>query len=158
MIDDCGPRFDGDWEMPLYAHIPGKTLRPVDGPIAVMVGEASERTEAASWQTNKPYLYGFVLYRGGFHWEAHEVWEAVWMRCRPNSSERFLLQALIQLSNAALKARMAKDRAVHRLLADAARLLDGAIGGAAIDSNQCVLMGVDLIRLQLLLRNHADAL
>ena len=49
--------------------------------------------------------------------EAHEVWEPVWLACRPNSAERRLLQALIQYANAALKAEMGRDRAAARLLA-----------------------------------------
>ena len=154
MIDDCGPRIDGGWVLPVYAHIPGTTARPQNGPVAEIVGEVPDRTEAAKWQSNRPYLYGFVLYRGGFYWEAHEVWEAVWLVCRPNSSERLLLQALIQLTNAALKERMAKDKAVRRLLEDAGRLLGEVIVAAAPDARRCALMGVDLVRLRSLIVHY----
>ena len=70
---------------------------------------------------NAAYRYGWALFEAGFHWEAHEVWEAVWMRADPNSRERSLLAGLIQVANARLKARMGSARAHARLLAIAAR-------------------------------------
>jgi predicted metal-dependent hydrolase len=67
------------------------------------------------WQDNAAYLYGHRLLEAGFYWEAHEVWEAVWMNCRPNSTEKVLLQALIQQANARLKRSMGKENAARRL-------------------------------------------
>ncbi|MBI1384499.1 MAG: DUF309 domain-containing protein [Rhizobiales bacterium] len=69
----------------------------------------------ADWSSNHPYLYGHALLRAGFHWEAHEVWEAVWMASRPNSRERALVQGLIQVANAALKLSMGRLGAGKRL-------------------------------------------
>ena len=148
MIDDCGPRLDGEWMLPEYAHLPGVTAPPEGGPVAAIVSEVGDATRPETWSENRAYLYGFVLYRGGFFWEAHEVWEAVWHGCRPNAPERCLVQALIQLANAALKVRMGKDNAVRRLLRDAQRLVDEAIVRAAAGAHGTVLMGVDLIRLR----------
>jgi hypothetical protein len=75
-----------------------------------------------AWAENLPYRYGWRLYEEGFYWEAHEVWEAVWLACAPQSRERLLLQALIQLTNARLKAVMGQEKAVARLLAEVDRL------------------------------------
>jgi hypothetical protein len=66
------------------------------------------------WQDNAAYLYGHRLLEAGFYWEAHEVWEAVWMNCRPNSTEKVLLQALIQQANARLKRKMGKVNAARQ--------------------------------------------
>jgi hypothetical protein len=67
------------------------------------------------WQDNAAYVYGHRLLEAGFYWEAHEVWEAVWMNCRPNSTEKVLLKALIQQANARLKRSMGKENAARRL-------------------------------------------
>ena len=148
MINDCGPLVDGDWALPEFAHVPGVTAPPEGGPVAAIVGGVDDTTNPENWRANRVYLYGFVLYRDGFFWEAHEVWEAVWHGCRPNAPERCLVQALIQLANAALKVRMGKDNAVRRLLRDADRLVGEAIVRSAPGTSGNVLMGVDLIRLR----------
>ena len=59
--------------------------------------------------------YGLFLIVYGYYWEAHEVLEPVWMTAPPNSRERALLQGLIQLANAFLKADMGNDRAARRI-------------------------------------------
>jgi len=68
------------------------------------------------WQQNLPYRYGHHLYAHAFFWEAHEVWEPVWMGCTPNSQERALVQGLIQFSNACLKICMGRHQAAFRLV------------------------------------------
>ena len=148
MIDDCGPPVDGEWALPGFAHVPGVTAAPAGASVAAIVGEVDDTTNPENWRTNRVYLYGFVLYRGGFFWEAHEVWETVWHGCRPNAPERCLVQALIQLANAALKGRMGRDSAVRRLLRDADRLVNEVIVRSAAGTSGNVLMGVDLIRLR----------
>lgn len=65
---------------------------------------------------------GFEAFHVGYFWEAHELWEPVWMALPDDSAEKALMQGLIQLANAGLKAEMGKPRAVRRILerADAA--------------------------------------
>ncbi|MCE8532650.1 DUF309 domain-containing protein [Ruegeria pomeroyi] len=53
----------------------------------------------------------------GYFWEAHEVWEPVWMVLPQNSGARYRVQAAIQLTNAALKLRMGRRDAARRLCA-----------------------------------------
>ena len=103
-----------------------------------IAARAPDVTEPDTWRDNAPYLLGVRLYAAGFFWEAHEVWEPVWMRARPNSRERALLQGLIQLANAGLKAALGRPNAARRL----ARLAAAHFGDANIVSADR-LMGLD---------------
>ena len=109
------------WPLPLAAYRPGVNARPGDDDGFYRVAAlAPAVTDADSWHDNAPYRFGFRLRAHGFFWEAHEVWEPVWMRARPNSRERMLLQGLIQLANAGLKASLGRPNAARRLAASAA--------------------------------------
>jgi predicted metal-dependent hydrolase len=86
------------------------------------------------WQDNAAYLYGHDLLGAGFFWEAHEVWEAVWLSCLPNSVEKLLLRMLIQQANGRLKLAMGRYRAAERLAAEVEVLrseLAGRLGNGA---------------------------
>ncbi|WP_108785417.1 DUF309 domain-containing protein [Falsiruegeria mediterranea] len=58
---------------------------------------------------------GWTFLEAECFWEAHEVWEAVWLVLPPNSTERRFVQAVIQLANASLKEKMDRPQAVRRL-------------------------------------------
>lgn len=114
------------WPLPDNAFIPGRTTRSTHPAVLAAATAASDITEPSAWRENRTYLYGIDLHNHGFHWEAHEVWEPVWMGCAPNSRERALLQGLIQLTNACLKLRMSRRGASARLLEIAQRHFDEA--------------------------------
>lgn len=61
------------------------------------------------------WLAGWELLDAGCFWEAHEVWEAVWLALPQNSAERRFVQAAIQLANGLLKQKMGRPRAALRL-------------------------------------------
>lgn len=111
--------------LPARAHVPGSGTTPDEPVLEAAKATAPSVTDAATWADNEAYLYGFALLRGGYHWEAHEVWEPVWLASPPNSRARTLLRGLIQTANARLKAKMARSRAVVRLVADARTELSG---------------------------------
>ncbi|MFC3613238.1 DUF309 domain-containing protein [Lutimaribacter marinistellae] len=69
----------------------------------------AELSESDAW------LCGWEFFRAGFFWEAHELWEPVWMALPPNSAERSLARAAIQLANAELKVLMGRPAAALRL-------------------------------------------
>lgn len=142
MIEDCGPVVTQTWTMPPYRHRPGHTAKPEDGPAHEIARGAPQRLDADSWQTNEAYLFGFALYRDGYFWEAHEVWEAVWKSSAPNSRERRLLQALIQLANAELKRELGYAAAAARIRALAAVLLRDTLAPTAAEEPDTVLLGV----------------
>ena len=126
------------WPLPDLPHVPGKTARPVTSPAFTAAAAAPIYTVDRMWQQNDTYLYGLDLYAAEFFWEAHEVWEPVWMRSPGNSRERLLVQGLIQLSNACLKIVMHRPEAATRLLGIAhQKVLETAVGGST-------MMGLEL--------------
>ncbi len=130
--------------MPARRHRPGSGSAPDHALLAKVVAACPARTEPDRWSGNGPWCYGWRLFAAGFDFEAHEAWEPVWRRARPNSRERLLVQAVIQLANARLKRRGGRQRAARRLLGEAAALLDELRARGGEDP----LMGVDVGALQ----------
>jgi hypothetical protein len=128
------PAAVAGWPLPAQAFVPGRDPRPEDGLFIDIADRAPARTDPAAWRANEAWIYGFRLYGGGFFWEAHEVWEPVWVGAAPNSAERHLVQGLIQLANACLKLRMERRRAALRLVRDA--------GMRLAEAGSAPLMGV----------------
>lgn len=95
--------------LPDHKHIPGQNARHPEDAFDWI------RDQAAAEAGNAAWLYGLRLLREGFYWEAHEVLEPVWMAAAPNSAEKAMAQAVIQLANAALKLDMGKPKAAVRL-------------------------------------------
>ena len=114
--------------LPDYRHLPGRNPRPTDDLLPSIARSAPTITEPADAAGNTAWRYGIRLMRHGFFWEAHEVLEPVWFNAAPNSRERYLVQGLIQLANAALKAELGQARAVRRLAEIAAGHLRDAGG------------------------------
>ena len=56
--------------------------------------------------------------------------EPVWMASAPNSRERYLVQAIIQIANASLKAELGKPRAAAKLVA----IAEGLLGRSGYES------------------------
>lgn len=89
-------------------------------------------TQATNWKQNIAYLYGHDLMRAGYYWEAHEVWETVWLATGANCPERLLLRMLIQNANAQLKRKMGRLAAADKLDVQIAELrsdLSSRLGG-----------------------------
>jgi predicted metal-dependent hydrolase len=127
------------WPLPREPHLPGRNPRPNDANINRIVRSAPRPTDPKAWAKNEAYRAGLRLYSHGYYWEAHEVWEPVWMHALPKSQEREMTQGLIQLANAALKLKMAQPAAARRLAAIAeGHFREAALGAAA------VVMGVRL--------------
>ena len=126
------------WPYPSNAHVPGRTPRPLESPAFDAAAAAPVYTVDRMWSQNTTYLYGIDLYNSGYFWEAHEVWEPVWMRSAGNSRERIVVQGLIQLSNACLKLLMERPEAAARLLVIAREKIIDAARPAP------VMMGLEL--------------
>ena len=125
-------RLVPDISLPSHAHVPGSGSAPDLVPLAQAKQLTPAITQAAEWQENVPYLYGHDLLQAGYYWEAHEVWEAVWLATPANGPERLLLQALIQKANARLKSAMQRENAAIRLQEQVEELridLIGRLGG-----------------------------
>ncbi len=111
-----------DIALPSHPHVPGSGSEPDLAPLEHAKRLAPTVTRASDWQGNHAYLYGHDLLRAGYFWEAHEVWEAVWLAAPANGPERLLLQALIQRANARLKVRMDRHNGAARLQAQVEEL------------------------------------
>ncbi|MFM9847582.1 MAG: DUF309 domain-containing protein [Hyphomicrobiaceae bacterium] len=102
--------------LPAQRHIPGSATVPDRAPLDAAKALTPQRVTADTWHDAPAYAYGLHLHAHGYFWEAHEVWEPVWLATVPNSRERQLLAALIQLANACLKLEMGQPKAALRLL------------------------------------------
>lgn len=118
------------WPLPGHAYVPGRTARHPEGAFDAIRAAALPVTRSAEAAANPAWRHGLRLFAAGYFWECHEVLEQVWMNAPPNSRERALVQAVIQMANAALKARMGQPRAAARLCARAGDLAAAAGAGA----------------------------
>ncbi len=105
--------------LPAWAHRPGRTKGADEGPLEAVKSLVPRVFEGAVPADHPAFLYGLRLHDEGFFWEAHEVWEAVWMAAPHNGRDRLALRALIQIANAGLKRALNQPRAAGRLVADA---------------------------------------
>lgn len=101
--------------IPPHAYIPGRTPRHPEDLFDVVKATARSGMTPEDLAASRAWQTGLAYYRAGYHWEAHEVLEAVWLATGPNSVERRMVQAVIQLANAALKKRMGRKNAMRRL-------------------------------------------
>lgn len=126
--------------MPSHAYVPGQTPRHPEGAFDALRDTARPGMTAAVLAMTPAFRAGLLYLEKGFYWEAHEVLEPVWMALPRGSAERHLVQALIQLANARLKARMGRSRAVGRLGGIVARHLADcrAAGGAGVVMGQAL--------------------
>lgn len=107
-------------------YVPGSGTAPDHGFFEAVKAATPRRVDEGNWSRTPAYGYGFDLYAAGYFWEAHEVWEPVWMACAPNSRERDLVRSLIQIANACLKVAMGRPGAAMKLVALAREHLPAA--------------------------------
>lgn len=115
--------------LPPHAHVPGRNARHAEGRWDDVRATAEPGMDAGALAASPAFAAGMDFFENGFFWEAHEVWEAVWMACPPNSAEHRFVQALIQLANAELKLAMDRPKAAQRLCGIAATHLSEAARG-----------------------------
>ena len=104
-----------DLTLPDYAYVPGQTPRHDEAIFEVYHESVSGGLSLEDLKATLAWQAGLVFYDKGYFWEAHEVLEPVWMATPRNSAEHQLVQGIIQLANAALKARMKRPNAALRL-------------------------------------------
>ncbi|MCE8005422.1 DUF309 domain-containing protein [Aestuariivita sp.] len=127
-------------DLPGHAYIPGQTPRHDEVAFERFHASVTPGMDTAALQRTLAWRAGLVFLDQGFFWEAHEVLEPVWMATSRNSAEHQMVQAVIQLANAALKHKMGRAGAARRLCdlarghARAARSAGGAeVMGFAVD-------------------------
>ncbi len=108
---------------------PGKTARPLESDILKeQISALPAVVTSENWRNADAYFQGIAFFNDRFYWEAHEVWEGVWVNCLPNSRERYLLQGLVQMTNAALKTSIGMVGAAVKLIELSEGLLEEAFG------------------------------
>ena len=108
--------------LPAAPYLPGvspRTARPPAQPEPL----ATELDDLAASET---FRHGIDLFDHGFPWEAHEAWEALWFAMPRERAERTLLQGLIHVAAAAVKARSGKPDVARDFIASAREYLTRA--------------------------------
>ena len=103
--------------LPPRPYLPGQTERPDEAIFEPLKEGLAPGVAPDDLAQSAAFLGGQEAFAQGYFWEAHELWEAVWMVLPPASAERHLLQGLIQLANGGLKARMGRENAARRIAA-----------------------------------------
>lgn len=114
--------------LPAFAYVPGQGPRHAEDAFDAVRQVSDPLADSPAWKA------GLHYFAAGYYWEAHEVWEAVWLAAPANSAEKCVVQGMIQLANAALKRRMGRPKAALRLDSLAQGLLTEGIGrgGASV--------------------------
>ena len=115
-------------ELPEHAYVPGQTARHAEGRFAPICATAQLGMSPTQLAQSEAFCTGLFYLQRGYFWEAHELFEPVWMALEEGSEERRLLQALIQLANAQLKLTMHRPKAARRLCMMVRTLLDKLTG------------------------------
>ena len=137
--------------MPPYAHRPGVNARHPEHVFADVKAGLSAGMEPDDLAASRAWRTGWAWLDAGYFWEAHEVWEPVWLACPPNSAERFFMAALIQLANGRLKLAMNRRSAALRI----ARMGIDHIREARIRSSAPLLMGISVTDVEAMLADLA---
>lgn len=146
------PRYLPHEDWPAYAYRPGRDPHPTRDPDGHSHGVPDDRSRSEDpelWAESRRYLRGIDLFNHGFGWEAHEVWESLWLRPNDPVQARWL-QALIQLAAASVQESIGhadgRARLCHRAL-EHLRHVDR--------DGRRVYMGLDVSTLQRALHDYA---
>jgi hypothetical protein len=146
-IPDPGPRGRRctTRELPPYRYVPGRHPHPTHDPRGhsyepklALNRHAPWRPE--DWRELDDWLYGIDLFNAFYFWEAHEAWEGLWAAAERESAPALLLQGLIQIAAALLKAHMGVDAGAFLLSREGIDKLRRAA------AEQPRLMGLDVNR------------
>lgn len=118
------PRFVPEIAFPPYTFVPGRSPHPVRDPAGHLFGRTPELPplDPGRWRESRAYLHGIDLFNHGYYWEAHEVWEGLWVAAGRTGSTADFLKGLIKLAAAGVKVRQGQARGVLSHAAGAAEL------------------------------------
>ena len=141
-------RFAPNREFPPYSYVPGKSPHPISDP----AGHSFEKEEPTpappdhdNWQSCENYFYGIDLFNHGYYWEAHEIWEGLWIACGRTGTTADFLKGLIKLAAAGVKVREANTAGIQRHAGRAAELFREVCAARQADSTS--FFGLELIDL-----------
>jgi len=119
--------------LPTHAYIPGQTQRHKETQFDEIISSIPSVIDFETLQTLSAFHTALNYMQHGFHWEAHEILEAIWMNTAQNSIERLFTQCIIHLANANLKHIMKRETATLKIMTQA-NALSTEIGRRAPDS------------------------
>ena len=119
--------------LPPHAYIPGQTQRHQEAQFDEIISSIPSVIDYETLQTLSAFNTALNYMQHGFHWEAHEILEAIWMNTAQNSIERLFTQCIIHLANANLKHIMKRETATRKIMTQA-NALSAEIGRRAPDS------------------------
>lgn len=129
--DDSAPNKPPRRTLPPYSYVTGRWPHPTRDPAGHSYGAAPPKVEPispADWQRSDEYLWACELFNHGYYWEAHEAWESLWHAARRTGPTAELLQGLIKLAAAGVKAREGRPAGVRRHAARAIELFSKVRG------------------------------
>lgn len=108
--------------LPDRPHFPGQTPRPPEALFSELKRGIAAGAQVQALARSDCFRAGFAAFDARYYWEAHELWEPVWLALPSQRAEAFLVRGVIQLANAGLKHRMQRPGAASRItgLAEAA--------------------------------------
>jgi hypothetical protein len=147
-IPDPGPRGRRytTRALPPYRYVPGRHPHPTRDPRGHSYEPEPKLNRHGPWQPEdwrdlEDWLYGIDLFNAFYFWEAHEAWEGLWAAAERESAPALLLQGLIQIAAALLKAHMGVDAGAFLLSREGIEKLRHAA------AEQPRLMGLDVKRI-----------
>ena len=119
--------------LPPHAYIPGQTQRHQKTQFDEIISSLPSAIDFETLQTLSAFHAALNFMQHGFHWEAHEILEAIWIKTAQNSIERLFTQCIIHLANANLKHIMKRETATQKIMVQA-NALYAEIGRRTPDS------------------------
>ena len=95
-------------DFPPYSYVPGHFPHPISDPAGHSFGMSVSKPgpiDPANWRASPEYLRGIELFEYGYYWEAHEVWESLWLAAGRTGPIADFLKGLIKLAAAGVKLR-----------------------------------------------------
>lgn len=120
--------------LPDYRYVPGQMQKDEhrrDIPKIKTINISPKK-----WFENEAYIYGIDLFNHDYFYEAHEVWEALWMKVDRETVQGKFLKGLIQLAASRLKILMGETKPAERLSLKARELFQ-----VVLNSGKCDLDG-----------------
>src|SRR6185295_8264016 len=100
------PRLVPDQPLPPYSYVTARFPHPTRDPSGHSFGRvppAPPPIEPQRWRDSRTYLFACDLFNQGYYWEAHEVWESLWVACGRRGATADFLKGLIKLAAAGVK-------------------------------------------------------
>ena len=101
-------RYAPEIPFPPYAYVPGRHPHPGTNPDGHRFGKPREIVpppSEATLKSNPHFQLGVDLFNHGYYWEAHEIWEELWVASGRAGQLADFFKGLIKLAAAGVKAR-----------------------------------------------------